>query len=201
MLYVLGYFGIWFNKYNRSYIDTTGRTIEEVAETAGMTLDEFLEEFELPKKMPKNTYESAAFYTMPVSKIAEIYGISFDTLKEQLELPDETTENDEWGKVEGEMTLRQYVGEENFEDFKTAYGFGDEVTLDTKWKEIRTVVDTKQKESREEQEKAMEEAETSSADMSVSDADVVESETAEIDETEVADSVETAETAEDVAAE
>lgn len=164
VLYALGYFGIWFNKYNREYIDTTGRTIEEVAEQAGMTLDEFLDEFELPKKMPKNTYESAAFYTMPVSKVAEVYGISFDTLKEQLELPEETTEKDEWGKVEGEMTLRQYVGEENLEDFKAAYGFGDEVTADTKWKEIRTVVDTKQKESREASEKSAAEVETGAED-------------------------------------
>ena len=120
-----------------------------------MTLDEFKDQFSLPKNMPKNTYESAAFYAMPVSKVAEVYGISFDTLKSELGLPDEVTENDEWGKVEGEMTLRQYVGEENFDDFKTAYGFGDEVTLDTKWKEIRNIVDTKQKERREEQEKQL----------------------------------------------
>lgn len=171
VLYALGYFGMWFNKYNREYIDTTGRTIEEVAENAGMTLDEFIEEFELPKRMPKNTYESAAFYNMPASKIAEIYGMTFDTLKEQLELPDETQETDVWGKVEGEMTIRQYVGEENLEDFKAAYGFGDEVTLDTKWKEVRTVVDAKQKESREEAES---EAQAMASEAPVADAEAVE---------------------------
>lgn len=163
-LYAAGYFGIWFNKYNRGYIDTTGRTIEEVAEQSGMKLDEFLETYSLPKNMPKNTYESAAFYTMPVSKVAEVYGITFEDMKEQLQLADTVTENDKWGDVEGEVSLGVYLGSEDYvEEFKEYYGLGEEVTADTKWKEIRVTVDTKQKEAREESERKALEAESSAS--------------------------------------
>lgn len=176
-LYVAGYFGMWFNKYNRGYIDTTGRTIGEVAEQSGMKLEEFLEMYGLPKNMPENTYESAAFYTMPVSKTAEVYGLTFDAMKEQLQLPDTVTENDKWGDVEGEITLGVYLGGEDVIDqFKEYYGLGDEVTAETKWKDIRVAVDTKQKEAREEAERKAEEAKNSASPASEDDASNEETE-------------------------
>lgn len=149
-----GKFGEWTNKYNRGYVDTTGRTVAEVAEQIGMTYEEFLEEYELPKDMPKNTYEAVAFYTMPAKKAAEVYGISFDQIKQMLGLPDDTDENKPWGEVEGEVKLGTYLGGADYVDtFKEQYGLGDEVTADTLWKEVRPIVDAKTKEQREEQEK------------------------------------------------
>ena len=149
-----GKFGEWTNKYNRGYVDTTGRTVAEVAEQIGMTYEEFLEEYGLPKDMPKNTYEAVAFYTMPAKKAAEVYGISFDQIKQMLELPDDTDENKPWGEVEGEVKLGTYLGGADYVDtFKEQYGLGDEVTADTLWKEVRPIVDAKTKEQREEQEK------------------------------------------------
>ena len=145
VLYFMGYFGLWFNKYNRKYINTTGRTISEVADTAGMTVKEFLELYDLPKSMPANTYESAAFYTMPVSKVAEMYGTTFDDLKEQFGLPDGVSEKDAWGDVEGEITLDTYTNG-NVDAFKEYYGLGDEVTGETKIKEVRNTIDQKTKE-------------------------------------------------------
>lgn len=164
VLYFMGYFGIWFNKYNKQYIDTTGRTIEDVAEASGMTLKEFLKEYDLPSNMPKNTYESAAFYTMPAEKAAEIYGMAFEDLKEQLQLGDDVDPKDPWGEVEGEVTFNVYVGgEEYVQQVKELYGLGDEINGETKWKEIRPLIDAKQKEMREEQEKLAAEAEANAA--------------------------------------
>ena len=149
-----GKFGEWTNKYNRGYVDTTGRTVAEVAEQIGKTYEEFLEEYGLPKDMPKNTYEAVAFYTMPAKKAAEVYGISFDQIKQMLGLPDDTDENKPWGEVEGEVKLGTYLGGADYVDtFKEQYGLGDEVTADTLWKEVRPIVDAKTKEQREEQEK------------------------------------------------
>ncbi len=179
VLYFMGYFGLWFNKYNRKYINTTGRTISEVADTAGMTVKEFLELYDLPKSMPANTYESAAFYTMPVSKVAEMYGTTFDGLKEQFGLPDSVSEKDAWGDVEGEITLDTYTNG-NVDAFKEYYGLGDEVTGETKIKEVRNTIDQKTKEQADAQ-KAEEEAaanDNSSSDNADSSAtDVPASET------------------------
>lgn len=149
-----GKFGEWTNKYNRGYVDTTGRTVAEVAEQIGMTYEEFLEEYGLPKDMPKNTYEAVAFYTMPAKKAADVYGIPFEQIKQMLGLPDDTDENKPWGEVEGEVKLGTYLGGADYVDtFKEQYGLGDEVTADTLWKEVRPIVDAKTKEQREEQEK------------------------------------------------
>lgn len=156
VLYFMGYFGLWFNKYNRKYINTTGRTISEVADTSGMTVKEFLELYDLPKSMPANTYESAAFYTMPASKVAEMYGTTFDDLKEQFGLPDGVSEKDAWGDVEGEIALDTYTNG-NVDAFKEYYGLGDEVTGETKIKEVRNTIDQKTKEQVDAQ-KAEEEA-------------------------------------------
>ena len=141
------------NKYNTKYIDTTGRTIDDVADQSGMTLEEFLEIYRLPKDMPGDTYESAAFYTMPVSKVSEVYGLTFEDMKEQLRLPDTVAENDKWGDVEGEIPLGVYIGgEEYLDQFKEYYELGDNVTAETKWKNVRTIVDIRQKEEREQSE-------------------------------------------------
>lgn len=154
-----------FNKYNKEgYIDVSGRTIADVAESSGMELADFLEEYGLPADMPANTSESAAYYTIPCSKMAEMYGMDFETLKSTLEFPDTITEDTTWGEAEGEVRLSVYVGEDNLDSFKEQYNLGDEVTGDTQWKEIRNTVDEYARQQRLESEKAAKEAESSSAD-------------------------------------
>ena len=183
VLYFMGYFGLWFNKYNRKYINTTGRTISEVADTAGMTVKEFLELYDLPKSMPANTYESAAFYTMPASKVAEMYGTTFDDLKEQFGLPDGVSEKDAWGDVEGEITLDTYTNG-NVDAFKEYYGLGDEVTGETKIKEVRNTIDQKTKEQvdaqkAEEEAAANDDSSSGNADSEATDAPASEAPAAE----------------------
>ncbi len=156
------------NKYNKlGYANPEGRTIEDVAEQMGISLEEFLTTYSLPADMPEDTEEMAAYYSMPVKVFAEMYGVDFATFKEAYGIPDETTpavadgivgkikalfggdkivaidENTPWGVVLDELTLADYVGEENLETFKEYYGLGDEVTLETRYKEIRKTVEEK----------------------------------------------------------
>ncbi len=153
-----------FNKYNKAgYVDVSGRTVAEVAESAGMDLKDFLDSYGLPADMPGNTSESAAYYAIPCSRMATMYGMDFETLKSTLELPDTITEDTPWGEAEGEARLSVYVGEDNLDSFKEQYGLGDEVTGDTQWKEIRNIVDEYNRQQRIESEKAQEEAEKNAA--------------------------------------
>lgn len=153
-----------FNKYNRAgYVDVSGRTIAEVAESAGMDLDDFLDSYGLPSDMPANTFESAAYYAIPMSRMAAMYGMDFETLKSTLELPDTITEETTWGEAEGEARLSVYVGEDNLAAFKEQYNLGDEVTGDTQWKEVRNIVDEYNRQQRIDAEKAEKEAEKEEA--------------------------------------
>ncbi len=146
------------NKYNRKYIDTTGRTIAEVADLMGYDYADFLAKYQLPADMPKNTYESAAMYTMPLSAISEMYGMTVDELKTELELGDDVDETTTWGDAQDQATLANFVGEEALEQFKEQYGLGDDITGETKWGEVRPIVDQFERDRMLEALKAQEEA-------------------------------------------
>lgn len=142
------------NKYNKmGYINISGKSLSDLADAAGIELDEFKAQYELPEDMTGDTDEAAAFYNMPARKIAEMYGMDFDLIKESLQLPDTVNENTPWGEAEGEALLKNYVGEESIDAFKEEYGFGDEITGDTKWKDVRNTVDKAMLEDRKKQEK------------------------------------------------
>lgn len=178
----------WFNKYNRmGYVDTSGRTIGEVADAAGMDLKDFLAEYQLPEDMPANTTESAAFYTIPVSVMAQMYGWDFDEMKTAYQWGDEVTEDMTWGEAEGLTKLGVMVGEENLESFKQEYGLGDDITADTLWKEVRTIYDTKTKEMNEATEAPTEEpAEETEAPAEVSAAPAADAAAADAASTDTA---------------
>lgn len=153
---------IHYNKYNNlGYINVSGRDLQQVAEDAGKTVDEFKTEYGLPEDMKPNTDESAAYYMMPVSKMAEMNGLTVDQVKEMLKITDiEITDSTPWGEVEGEVTLANYIGEEKLDSFKEFYGLGEEVTAETKWKDVRNVVDKKALEDRLAEEKEAENKES-----------------------------------------
>ncbi len=166
------------NPYNEmGYVNVSGRTVEEVATSVGMTLDEFLADYGLPADMPADTEEAAAFYNIPVSKIAEMYGMDMATIKEMLGLGDDITENTPWGEAEGKSPLKKYVGEENLESFKAEYGLGEDVTGETLWGEVRNIVDQKTLEKQQ--------AEMEAEDAAAEGEDALEGEVAEDDAEEV----------------
>lgn len=189
------------NKYNKlGYANPDGRNITEVAEMMGISLEEFLTTYSLPADMPGDTEEMAAYYSMPVKVFAEMYGVDFATFKEAYGIPDEATqtvhltffekikaffagdkvvtidENTPWGIVLDELTLAKYVGEENLDAFKEYYGLGEEVTAETKYKEVRKAVDEKSMQLAEEAKAAEEakDAEEENADVATTDETPVE---------------------------
>ena len=58
----------------------------------------------------------------------------------------------------GQVKLGDYVGEDNLAEFKETYGFGDDITADTLWKDVRQTVDEKSRQQRIESEKAEKES-------------------------------------------
>lgn len=169
------------NKYNKmGYADISGATLGEMCEQMGMSVEDFKEKYELPEDMPEDTYFNAAYNMMPTKIIAAMNMTDFATLKEEFKLPEmttpsepkgffakikslfvkekpvEITEDTPWGVVQDEITLEVAVGEDNMDEFREVYGFGDEVTLETKWKEVRPAIE---KMAIEERKKAEQEAE------------------------------------------
>ena len=182
------YDAIGGNKYNKmGYANPNGRTVADVIGELGITLDEFIANYSLPEDITPDTDEMAAYYMIPVRVFSQMYGIDYNTFKEAYKIPDETTpsepttiigkikalfgvydiqpidENTPWGVVLDELTLGNYVGEENLESFKEYYGITEEITAETKYKEIRNCVDEKEAELAAEA-KAQEEAAANDAE-------------------------------------
>ena len=141
-----------FNKYNKLYVDTTGKTVQDILDTTGMTLEDFLSEYGLPEDMPADTTLTAAEYFIPLGKMAELNGIDIQLMKAMFGLGDDVTEETTWGDAQGKILVVTYIGgEDQLEAFKEEYGFGDEVTAETTWGEIRNEVAKKQNELNAEQ--------------------------------------------------
>lgn len=147
-----------YNKYNHmGYLDINGMTIGDVAASSGMSFEEFKEQYGLPADMKKSTNMNAAQNLIPVKKMLEMYNSDLETLRDRYHFSEEITEDNTWGQALESMALRDYVGEDYFEEFKTEYALGEEITLDTKWGEIREIVEKKQYEDRIAAEKGIEE--------------------------------------------
>ncbi len=149
------------NKYNKQYIDITGTTLQDLLDQdgGGMTLEEFIKQNGLPEDMPANTHINAAQNNIKMSFYAEMAGMDFEAYKQAAQLPEGITETSTLGDAMGELTLKEYVGEENIEQFKTEYSLGEEVTGDTKFKEVRDTVDKVRRDQYRQQMKEAEEAE------------------------------------------
>lgn len=129
------------NKYNKMGYPSENLTVAQVADSCGMSLDEFLAACKLPADMPGSTRQSAAIYALPTGVFAQMSNLSFDQVKEMLQLPDSVTADTLWNDAQGEASLNAYVGEEEaLAQFKETYGLGDEITGETTWKEVRDTV-------------------------------------------------------------
>ena len=147
---LLRYTGV-INPYERDYIDITGRTAADVAKSKNYKYEKFLKEYGLPEDMPKSTSERAVFYNIPVRKYVEkTPGIeSFEQLKTEMGWDDTITEDTTMGDALDNTKLSYYVGEEQLERFKALYGLDETVTGDTLYGEVRNIVDSKEKEFRQ----------------------------------------------------
>ncbi len=159
------------NKYNHmGYKNVSGITIKDQADKEEMTLDDYKKTYGLPKDMPEDTYFDAAFNMMPIKVrlVIDEGETDFVTFKKNFKVPDsieiktnpsnildslkgcfgkkepvtlEITEDLPWGIVYDELTLEVLVGADKFEEFKKEYNLDDKVTLSTKYKEVRPIIE------------------------------------------------------------
>lgn len=153
------------NKYNNmGYANVSGMTLGQFCEEKDYDLEEFKESYGLPDDMPADTYFDAAQNMMPVGTVAAMNYTDFATLKKNLNIPDtidyypkpegvtenikslfssekvikvKVTEEMPLGIIYDEMTLEALFGADKFETLKTEYKFGDEITPQTKYKDVR----------------------------------------------------------------
>lgn len=124
------------SKYNnREYYYPSGVTLELLA---GTDTAAFIEQYGMPDDVEGTTDISVLEGLILGEKYAAMVGMTFDELKAELGLDDTVTPDMRWGEIQGEILLKNYgLSEENIAEFKESYGFGDDVTLDTKFKDIK----------------------------------------------------------------
>lgn len=151
-------------KYNNlGFANVSGMTIGEICKEEGASIDSLILQYSLPGDITEDTYWDVAGYLAPVS-----IRIGLQTLKDEYNLTHITTDSGEkieitddmpFGLVYDEFALKDLVSEEQFEEFKAEYGLGEDVTLETKMKEVRSVIEKAEIEKREEEEAAEKAAE------------------------------------------
>jgi len=165
---------------NLGYLNVSGLTVGEWCEENDMTFEKFIEDFCLPENITKDTYYDVAYYMMPVAVIAKSENTDFNTLKDRYKIPDvievqilsddtyskikaifsgpqykkariEVNENTPWGIIYDELLVENCI-EDSFEVFKGEYGFGDEITPQTKMKEVRPAMEKVKMENKDKKE-------------------------------------------------
>ncbi len=124
----------------KEYAEYYGISAEDFNTKTGLKYDELCDK---PYALVTNMF--------PVSYVAEASGMDADAIMEQLGLKGENAENYSWGETIGNCSLEQFINisfgqeatDEFFENFKEYYNLGDEYTKNTKYKYVRTILDTK----------------------------------------------------------
>ncbi len=182
----LGFEGVFssdYNKYNHmGILDITGKTVGEICENTNYDYNKFLDDFDLPADMPASTHQNAFEAMMPVGTYAQWNFTDFATMKKKYNFPEyvnalplsfgekvkalfgkytavPVTEDTPWGAIMNSLTLSALYGE-NFEAAKAQYGFGESVTGDTLYGEVRREIEKKLIANLKEHEKALEAAGT-----------------------------------------
>lgn len=136
-----------YNPYNHmGYYNISGKTLADVAEDSGMSLEEVRFELRLPDDVKADTYWDAVEFIVPASYMAQVqYGVDFETIKQAFQFGDEITGMSTWGEAMDTMPLSVYCGsEEDVAEFAREYDLGDNVTGETLWGEVRKQVNKKQ---------------------------------------------------------
>lgn len=137
------------------YVDFyDGMTVKEAMEMLGMSPEDFTAETGLDYEVYKDKLYAQADNELPASFIAKSNGMTFAELNELMAFDSSITENTPWGTAIGSISLGTYInvflGPEQYgidaqqflDEIKVAYGLGNEYTLDTKFRYVRTIIDT-----------------------------------------------------------
>ncbi len=150
--YMLLYFGV-INPWEKDYVDTTGVTLEELADQSGYSLREYKKKNGLPFLMPKSTFENAVNNSIKLKVIIAQSDKTLEDWKEHYGWDDSVTEETTVGEAIGKAKLSVIVGSEEYvEIIKQIYELPDTVTGDTLYGEVRNQIDRKTVEMKKEQE-------------------------------------------------
>ncbi len=136
-VYFGGIFTLEMMGYDR-YTKNAEATLLELAESQGLTVDEFKVQYDLPDQLKRNTPVSEVEAAIPFYKMAELNGVATEELKAELGLPADLADDTAWGDAYGQVTL-QRIADLNgiaLSEFLAAYGLPPETTPDTPWSAV-----------------------------------------------------------------
>lgn len=146
---------------NLGYSNVSGMTIKDFCKEQGVSFETLKAQYNLPDTLTEDVYFDVVQYILPVAAnidpkmLKENFGVS-EVEVDGKKYP--VTPDMPFGLVYDEIALFKLVGEDRFEDVKAQYGFGDEVTEETKMKDVRAKMEKKDTEDRLLEEKSAEEA-------------------------------------------
>jgi len=131
------------------YVDVYGVTTAEFNENAGLSPEDFHEQTGLDYEAFKDKSVVYTNNSIPVAITAANNEMTVEQIRDMLGLA-ELSPDTPWGVAVGEASLRNAMpviagaeySDELFEMFKAAYGLGNEYTGDTKYKYVRTIIET-----------------------------------------------------------
>lgn len=121
----------------------TEQTVKYAADEAGMTIDEFLEEYGLTDTdVNAKTPVSEMVTYMTVENFAKYNGQELDEFLEQYGLTDKVSADTKWTEAEQLIPTGIYVGgDEQFEQMKELYELDDSITAETPWGEAKDKIE------------------------------------------------------------
>lgn len=121
--------------------DGAEKTVSYMADQAGMTIDEFLDEYGLTDAgFDGKTTESDMVSKMKLENLAKYEGTELDAFIEENGLPaDKVDGNTIWEEAKDLIPLDEYFGGQ-FEEVKAAYELDDSITGDMTWGETKDTI-------------------------------------------------------------
>jgi len=146
------------NMLEKSIADGTApQTVETYAKQAGLSVDEYLAQYNLTDKADGNTEMADLVNLMDVAAFAKFQGMEYADFLTQYGLTDKVTETTMWTDAQLLIPLGVYIGGNDYvEEFKTYYELDASVTADTPWGELKDIVAEKDAKMAEEMANATE---------------------------------------------
>lgn len=137
-----------YNKYNEmDAINIYNGTLQDVADTNQVTVDELKVSLGLPEDMPADTNEAIAIGLIPMGKMAENNGVAFsDMLKQiapQYKGETEITAQTPCHEVENFISLKDYYAGVDINELIAQLGLPEDVTEDTLYGDVRIQLERK----------------------------------------------------------
>lgn len=143
--------------------------VSGMAESLGLSVDEFKAEYGLPENATGETAMADVVTELTLANYAKVSGTDYETLVADMGIAEKVTEDMTFGEAEALIPFGIYVGgEESFNQLKEAYALDDSITMDTPWGEVRPVIEQMEAQMQEAQQlaaeaEAQENAETDAA--------------------------------------